>query len=35
VLRAAVDAAVSVGDHAGAERYRELRDAEEERIRTP
>lgn len=33
VLRAAVDAALSVGDHASARRYRELGDAEEERIR--
>ncbi len=35
VLRAAVDAAESVNDQASAERYRDLRDAEEERIRKP
>jgi hypothetical protein len=35
VLRAAVDAAESVNDHAGAQRYRVLRDAEQERIRKP
>jgi hypothetical protein len=33
VLRAAVDAALHVGDHPSAQRYRELRDAEEHRIR--
>jgi hypothetical protein len=35
VLRAAVDAALSVGDQASAQRFRQLRDAEEERIRRP